>query len=34
MTCLWTTAIGYLLEEIQIDLSVLFRGQHYASGVG
>ena len=30
MTCFWTAAIGYLLEEIQIDLSVTFRARHYA----
>ena len=34
MMCLWSAAIGYLLEEIQIDLNVLFRDQHYAFGVG
>ena len=25
MMCFWTAAIGYLLEEIQIDLNVRFR---------
>ena len=34
MTCFWTAAIGYLLQEDQIDLNVTFRGQHYAFGVG
>ena len=34
MMCFWTAAIGYLLEEIQIDLNVRFRDQHYAFGVG
>ena len=34
MMCLWSAAIGYLLEEIQIDLNVRFRDQHYAFGVG
>ena len=33
MTSVWTAAIGYLLEEIQIDLNVTFRDQHYALGV-
>ena len=32
--CFWTAAIGYLLEEIQIDLNVRFKDQHYAFGVG
>ena len=32
--CFWTAVIGYLLEEIQIDLNVWFRDQHYAFGVG
>ena len=31
--CFWTAAIGYLLEEIQIDLNVRFRDQYYAFGV-
>ena len=34
MMCFWTAAIGYLLEEIQIDLNVRFMDQHYAFGVG
>ena len=34
MMCFWTAAIGYLLEEIQIDLNVRFGDQHYAFGVG
>ena len=34
MMCFWTAAIGYLLEEIQIDLIVRFRDQHYALKVG
>ena len=34
MACFWTIAIGYLLEEIQIDLIVICRDQHYAFGVG
>ena len=34
MTCFWTAAIGYSLEEIQIDLNVIFRDQHSAFGVG
>ena len=29
MVCFWTAAIGYLLEEIQTDLNVWFRDQHY-----
>ena len=29
----WTAAIGYLLEEIQIDLNVRFRDRYYAFGV-
>ena len=32
--CFWTAAIGYLLEEFEIDLNVWFRDQHYAFGVG
>ena len=34
MKCFWNAAIGYLLEEIQIDLNVWFRDQHYAFGAG
>ena len=34
MMCFGTAAIGYLLEEIQIDLNVWFRDQHYTFGVG
>ena len=34
MMCFWTLAIGYLLEEIQIDLNVRFRDRHYAFEVG
>ena len=32
MMCIWTAAIGYVLEEIQIDLNVRLRDQHYALG--
>ena len=32
--CFWTAAIGYLLEEIKINLNVRFRDQHYRFGVG
>ena len=32
MMCLWSAAIGYLLAEIQIDLNVRFKDQHYALG--
>ena len=34
MMCFWTAAIGYVLEEIQTDLNVRLRDQHYAFGVG
>ena len=34
MMCLWNAAIGYLLEEIQIEFHVRFRDQHYAFEVG
>ena len=34
MMCFWTAAIGYFLEEIQMDLNVRFRDQHYAFWVG
>ena len=34
MMCFWTAAICYLLEEIQIELNVRFRDQHYAFWVG
>ena len=34
MACFWTTAIGYLIKKIRIDLNVIFRDQHYAFGVG
>ena len=34
MTCFWSAAIGYLPEEMQIDLNVTFRDQHNAFGVG
>ena len=34
MMCIWTAAIGYSLEEIQIDLHVRFRDQHSAFGDG
>ena len=34
MMCFWTAAISYLLEEIQIELNVRFRDQHYAFGLG
>ena len=34
MLCFWTAAIGYLLEEIQIDLNLRFMDQHYVFGVG
>ena len=34
MTCFQTEAIGYLLEEIQIEIIVRFRDHHYAFGVG
>ena len=33
MICFWPAAIGYLLEEIQIDLNETFRDHQYASGV-
>ena len=33
MMCLWTAAIGYLREEIQIYLNVRFRDRNYAFGV-
>ena len=29
MMCFWTAVIGYSLEEIQIDLNIRFRDQHY-----
>ena len=28
MICFWTAAIGYVLEEIQIDLNVILRDEH------
>ena len=34
MMCFWTAAIGYFLEEIQMDLNVRLRDQHYAFWVG
>ena len=34
MTCFGTSAIGYLPEKFQIDLSVPPKDQHYAFGVG
>ena len=34
MACVWTAAISYLIEKIQIDLNVTFRDQYYAFGVG
>ena len=34
MKCFWTTAIGHLHENIQIDFNVTFWDQHYAYGVG
>ena len=33
MTYFWNAVIGYLLEEIEIDLNVKFRDQHYVFGV-
>ena len=34
MTCFWTAAIGYLLDDIEIDLNVTYWDQHCAFGVG
>ena len=34
MVCFWAAATGYLLEEIQIDLNVRFRDQHYSFAFG
>ena len=34
MMCFLTAAIGYSYNEIQIDLNIRFRDQHYLFGVG
>ena len=34
MMSFWTVAVGYLFEEIQIDLNLRFTDQRYAFGIG